>query len=101
MSKHVGDFYCLNYLHSFITKTKRESREKVFQKKDIFDVAMHSEDTKISEFNQYRKSNETPSIIYADLESLIKRVGGRKNNSEKSTTKVGKHIPCGYSMLTI
>ena len=24
-SKHVGDFYCLNCLHSFITKTKLES----------------------------------------------------------------------------
>ena len=37
-------------------------------------------------------------IIYADIESLIKY----KNNSEKSlTTKLGKHIPCRYSMSTI
>ena len=29
---------------------------------------MPSEDTKILEFNQYRKSDKTPSIIYVDLE---------------------------------
>ena len=63
---------------------------------------MPSEDTKILEFNQYWKSNKIRSIIYADLESLIKKVEGDKNNPEKSsTTKVGEHIPCRYSMFTI
>ena len=39
------------------------------------------------------------SIIYADLESLIKRIDRFKNNFEKSSaTKVDDHIPCGYSM---
>ena len=33
---------------------------------------MPSKDTKILEFNEYRKSDKTPSIIYADLEFLIK-----------------------------
>ena len=60
---------------------------------------MSSEDTKIFEFNQFWKSDKTPSIIYADLKSLIKKVYGCKNNPEKlSTIKVGKHIPCGYAM---
>ena len=36
---------------------------------------MSSEDTKILEFNQYHKSNKTPFIIYAGLESLIKKIG--------------------------
>ena len=34
---------------------------------------MLSEDTKILQFNQYHKSDKTPFIIYADLESLIKK----------------------------
>ena len=43
-----------------------------------------------------------PSIIYADLESLIKKVDGCKNNPvESSATKIAAHIPCGYSMSTI
>ena len=32
-SKNNGDFYCLNCLHSFRTKNKLESHEKVFMKK--------------------------------------------------------------------
>ena len=34
---------------------------------------MPSEDTKILEFNQYRKSEKTQGTIYVDLESLIKK----------------------------
>ena len=39
---------------------------------------MINEDAKILEFNQYRKSNKTASIIYANLESLIEEVDGLK-----------------------
>ena len=51
---------------------------------------MPSGDTKILEFYQYHKSDKTSSIIYADLESLIKEMNGSRGNPEKSaTTKVG------------
>ena len=41
-------------------------------------------------------------MIYADLESLIKKIDGCANNPEKSsTTKIDEHIPFGYPMLTI
>ena len=43
-----------------------------------------------------------PYIIYADIESLIRKIDECANNSEtSSTTKIGLHIPCGYSMSTI
>ena len=35
---------------------------------------MSSEDTKTLKVNQYWKSDKVPSIIYADLEFLIKKV---------------------------
>ena len=57
---------------------------------------MSSVDTKILQFNQYQKFDQTPSIIYADLKSLS------KDNFEKSfTTKMFEHIPCGYSVSKI
>ena len=65
---------------------------------------MPSKDIKIFEFNQYQKSDNliTPSIIYADLKSMSKKVNGFKNNPEKSsTTKIGEQIPSGYSMSAI
>ena len=47
-------------------------------------------------------SDKIPCIIYADIESLIKKIDGCKNNPENSsTTKIGEHIPCGYSRSTI
>ena len=63
---------------------------------------MPSEDNKILELNQYQKSDKAPFVIYPDLEYLIERIDGCKNNPENSfTTKVGNHIPSGFSMSTI
>ena len=36
-------------------------------------------------------------IIYADIESLIRKINGCANNPAKSSRiKIGQHIPCGY-----
>ena len=52
---------------------------------------MPSKESKMLKFNQYQKSDMTPSIIYADLESLIKRIDGRKSYFEISSgTKLEK-----------
>ena len=52
---------------------------------------MPSEDTKILEFSLHQKSDKTPSIIYANLESLIKRINKSKTNFEKQSTKNKKY----------
>ena len=84
-SKHHGDFYCLNCLHSFATEKKLESHKKVCEKKkDFCNVIMPSEDTKVLEFNKYKKSDKAPFIIHADLECIIEKIDGFKNNPEKS-----------------
>ena len=63
---------------------------------------MHFKGLKILEFNEYWKSDNTQYIIYADLESLIKKLDVCKSNPEKSSaTKVGEKIPFGYSMSTM
>ena len=74
MSNYDGGFYCLNFLHSFRAKNKHDSHKKECRNKDLYNVVMPFEDTKILEFNQYQKSDKTPFIIYADLESLIKKM---------------------------
>ena len=45
-SKHHGDFYCLNCLHSFSTENKCKSHKKVCENKDFCNVVMPSKDTK-------------------------------------------------------
>ena len=59
---------------------------------------MLSEDIKILEFNQYHKSHMAPFIIHADLECLMEKMDGCKNDLENlSTTTVGEHIFPGFS----
>ena len=43
---------------------------------------MTSEDTKILELNQYQKSDKAPFVIYSDLECIIEKLDGCKNNPE-------------------
>ena len=63
---------------------------------------MLSEDTKILEFNQNQKCDKSHFIIYADLEYMIEKIDGCKNNPENSsTTKVIEHIPSRFLMSTI
>ena len=45
------------------------------------------------------KSDKIPGIIYADIESLIKKTDECANYPEKSlTAALEGHIPCGYSI---
>ena len=55
-SKHHGDFYCLNFLHSSRTEKKLKSHGKVCKNKDFCGIVMPSENNNILEFNQYMKS---------------------------------------------
>ena len=87
LSKHHGDFYCLNCIHSFVKENKRESHKKVCENKYFCNVIIPSEGTKILEFNQHQKSDKALFIIYEDLECLIKKIDGCKNNLENSFTK--------------
>ena len=90
---------CFNY---FRIKNKLESHEKVYENKDFCNMIIPSEDSKILEINQYKKSDKAPFIIYADLGWLIEKLDKCKNNPENSfTTKVSEHILPGFSMSTI
>ena len=69
----MGDFYCLNCLHSFRTKSKLKSHEKAYKNKDFCGIVMLSKKINILEFNHYMKPDKIPHIMYADIETLIKR----------------------------
>ena len=52
-----------------------------------FGIALLTSKDNILKFNQCRKSDKIPSIIYAGLESLIKIIENCKSNTEKYSTK--------------
>ena len=94
-SKHHCGFYCLNCFHSFATKNKLQSQKRVCENKDFREF-------RILEFNQYQKSDKAPFIIYADLECIIEKIDGCKNNPENAAaSNVCEHIPSGFSVSTI
>ena len=66
-SKDNVDDYCSSCLRLF--RKKNLNHKKVCENTDFCNVVMPSEDTETLEFNQYRKSDKAPFIIYADLES--------------------------------
>ena len=52
-SKHKAEFYCLDCLNSFRTKSKLESYKRVYENEDLCNKIMHSNIIipKILEFN--------------------------------------------------
>ena len=92
----------MNYLHSFRTENKLKSHKRVCKNKDFCVILRSSGKNNILEFNQYVKSGKIPYIIHADIESLTEKIDGCAHNPEKSSTsEIGEHIPCGYSVSTI
>ena len=69
MSKHHGDFSCLNCRHCFATENKYESHKKVCEDKDFGNFVMPSQITKIFTLHQYQKSDKA-YVVYVNLIAL-------------------------------
>ena len=67
-------------------KNKLKSYGKVYKNNNFCGIVMLSQEDNILEFNQYLKSDKISCIIYADIESLIKKINGCANNPENSST---------------
>ena len=81
--KSNGDFYCLNCFHFFRTKNKLELHKRECENKDVGNVILPSRDIKVLKFNQYQKFDKPPFIIYVDLEYIIEKIDGCKNNLQQ------------------
>ena len=110
-SNHNSDFYCLNCLHSYRTKSKLKKHEKIFKNHDFYDPKMSDVDNNILKSKPGKKLLKHPFIIYADLECLLLKMNtcntsnnnnnNNNNNLNKSyTTAKALHKPSGYTLLT-
>ena len=99
-SNNDGDFYCINCLHSYRTENRLKKHYNLRKNNDYCYVEMPTEDNKILKYNHGEKSIKIPFIIYADLESLLEKMGTSHNNPVKSSTaKMNKYTPSGYSLF--
>ena len=71
-SKNDGDSYCLNCLHSFRIRNKLKEYENVCKNYDCCYIEMPKEES-ILKYNHGEKSIKVQFIIYADIESLLKK----------------------------
>ena len=85
-SNHKEDFYCLNCFHSYSTKDKLKKHNKVCENHDYCYLEMPEEDNTILKYNHGEKSMKVPFTIYADLESLRKKLNTCHNNPQKSSS---------------
>ena len=99
-SKHKGDSYCLNCFHSYRTKEALEKHMKVCKDKDYCYIDMPEKGASLK-YHPVVKSMRDQFVIYADIESLLKKIDTCINDpSKSSTTKKNKHEICGYSLVT-
>ena len=102
-SNHNGDFYCLNCLHSYRTKSKLKKHEKICKNNNFCHLKMPNAKKDILERKPGKKSLKHAFVIYADLECLLLKMYtcNHNNNPNKSyTIAKALHKPSGYSLLT-
>ena len=100
-SNHNGDFYCLNWLHSYRTKIKLKKHEKICKNHDFCHLKIPDAENNILKSKLGKKSLKHAFIIYADLECLLLKMNTCNNNPNKSyATAKAIHKPSGYSLLT-
>ena len=81
-SNHKGDSYYLNCFHSYRTKEALEKHIKVCEDKDYCYIEMPKKGTSLK-YHPGVKSVRAPFAIYADLESLLKKMDTCTNDPDK------------------
>ena len=98
-SNRNGDFYCLNWLHSYRTKSKLKKHEKIRKNHDFCNLKIPDVNKNILESKPGKKSLKHAFVIYADLECLLMNTCNNNPNKSYATVKA-LHKPFGYSLLT-
>ena len=67
-SNEKGDFYCLNYFHSFRTENKLKKHYNLCKNHNYCYIEMPKKDNKIPKYSHGEKPAKVPIIVYADIE---------------------------------
>ena len=115
-SKHDGDHYCMNCLHSFRTKKALKNHERLCDDHDYCKIIMPEEGKNTLKYHYGTKSLQmehamylkyhygTKSLkmehaMYLDLEcTLIKHDTCANDPNNSYTEKIVTHIPRGYAL---
>ena len=99
-SNYNGDFYCLNCLHSYRTKSKLKRHEEICKNHDFCHLKICDAENNILQRKPGKKSLKHAFVIYADLECLLLKINTCNNDNKSYTTTKALHKPLEYSLLT-
>lgn len=98
-SKHDGDHYCMDCLHSFRTKKALKNHERLCDDHDYCKIIMPEEGKNTLKYHYGTKSLKMEHAMYLDLEcTLIKHDTCANDPNNSYTEKIVTHIPRGYAL---
>ena len=90
-------YICKYCLYSFEHEDAMKAHEVSCSEHAAVTSEYPVEPMNILKFKDYGHTLEVPFTIYADFESILEEVD---DDESKSTQKINKHVPCGFSCLT-
>jgi len=102
-SKHIGvKHFCERSLHSYTTAEllERHKPECMGQLKRLTRTELPKEGENKVKFKNHQKQMKAPFVVYADFESLIRKIRGCTKKGQ-ATIKTEVHEPCGFSYLIV
>ena len=85
--KHDGDFYSLSCRQSYRTEKKLRKHYDICKNHDYCYVEMPNDGSKVLKYANGEKSFKYLSVIYSDLECVLKKIHSCQNDPKKSYTE--------------
>ena len=92
-------FYCHYCFHGFVRQDLLDDHLPYCKKHGAQKIELPDEDNKWLRFENFRRQLRTPFVIYADFESLNKKIDD--SSVDTNTTKYKEHEPCGYAYKVV
>ena len=103
-SNNHGDYYCLNCLHAYRTKSALKRHEQLCLNNNYCHDKLPKKGKNKLSYKANDRSIRTPHIIYADLECLLKNNNDLKDNLDSNNTyrfKENLHVPSRYGLCLL
>ena len=92
--------YCLQCFSS--ERVLNNHKDNCIQVNGTQAIKMPTKDNNILKFNNFRKQQPVPFVIYADFEAITEKIQGCQPNNDKSYTEAyQKHIDCGSAYKVV
>ena len=103
-SNNHGDYYRLNCLHAYRTKSSLKIHERLCLNNKYCHLKLPWFYENKLKYKADRKSIKTPHMIFADLECLLKNNNDLKSDLDSDNTyrfKENLHVPSGYGLYLL